>query len=352
MSTRTIAVSSKELDSAIEVLSNASQQLQLTRFERFSYHALMISADVLVITAIVSMVLAPPAFVEAAKNLTPDYFSYFRAAVRVVSIGALFAGIVSLALNIPVFRKIFRERARFKELGLNYLYKRLWAESGRSRWIRRVRNGLLMVVGFIYLFGGILFLILAIQPEGRLIGITPFIYGLVISGMMFAARFLRNQRDRMELTASADELSKALQKLRQRSAGLSSEDVETVLVPSKLLEQTAKIESAQIAEERKEAILQSVAYRPTGYAIAFDRDAVEQRATLDVADRVELEDLVEQLSTGTQVKPQVETGQGRTKSNRVEIDYIVDNASRSIRVIAVRHVGEISHASVNGASHA
>ena len=124
-------------------------------------------------------------------------------------------------------------------------------------------------------------------------------------------------------------------------------------VPVELLEQTAKIESAQIAEERKDAILESVTSRPTGYAIAFDRDAAEQRATLDVADRVELEDLVAQLSTdGTQVKPQEGTGQDRTKSNRVEIDYVIDNASRSIRVIAVRRVGEVPHASVNGASHA
>jgi hypothetical protein len=126
-----------------------------------------------------------------------------------------------------------------------------------------------------------------------------------------------------------------------------------VSVPESLLEQTAKIELAQIAEERKDAILESVAARPTGYAIAFDRDAAEQRATLNVADRIELADLVAQLSiAGMQLEPRQGMQRGKTESNRVEIDYVIDSASRSIRVIAVRRVGEVSHASVDGGSYA
>ena len=50
----------------------------------------------------------------------------------------------------------------------------------------------------------------------------------------------------MDLTANAEELRKAFQSLRQRAG-----DVEVVTVPSELLEQTAKIETAQIAKERK-----------------------------------------------------------------------------------------------------
>ena len=102
---------------------------------------------------------------------------------------------------------------------------------------------------------------------------------------------LQTQRERMDLTANAEELRKAFQSLRQRAG-----KTEVVSVPTELVEQTSKIESAQIAKERKDAILESVSSRPTGYAIAFDRDAIEQRAMLDVADRIELADLVAQLS--------------------------------------------------------
>jgi len=165
-------------------------------------------------------------------------------------------------------------------------------------------------------------------------------------GLMVAGRYLRVQRERMDLATSAEKLTKALQRLRHRG-------ISTVSVPESLLEQTAKIETAQIAEERKGAILESVSSRPTGYAIAFDRDAAEQRKTLDVADRIELADLVAQLSiAGMQLAPREGMQRDRTPNNRVEIDYVIDSASRSIRVTALRCVREVSDASVSGAGHA
>jgi hypothetical protein len=181
------------------------------------------------------------------------------------------------------------------------------------------------------------------------------LYG-VGAALLFTARYLRNQRERIDLTASAEELRKAFQYLRQ-----DADEAGVVSVPPVLLELTAKIESAQIAKERKDAVLQSVALRPTGYAIAFDRDAADQRAKLGVADRVELEDLVAQLSTdGAQLELQagavVGTKDGpfrnATKSKRVEIEYVIDHASHRIRIIAVRHGGDGSHAPVKGVSHA
>ena len=147
---------------------------------------------------------------------------------------------------------------------------------------------------------------------------------------------------------------KALESLRQHAG-----NAEVVSVPSELLEQAAKIESAQIAEKRKEAVLQSVAVRPTGYAITFDPYAAKDRATLGVADRVELEDLVAQLSTeGAQFEPQAGAVAGAeggtlrvmTESQRVEVVYAIDQASHGIRITAVRSGG--SHSSPNGHSHA
>jgi hypothetical protein len=184
-------------------------------------------------------------------------------------------------------------------------------------------------------------------PKGTIAAVI-IMTAIALVALCLGARYLQIQRERMDLTANAEELRKAFQSLRQH-AGKNK----AVTVPSELLEQTAKIESAQIAEERKDAILESVSSRPTGYAIAFDRDAAGQRATLDVADRIELADLVAQLSiAGMQLEQREGMQRDKTQNNRVEIDYVIDNASRSIRVTALRRVREVSDASVSGASHA
>jgi hypothetical protein len=277
---------------------------------------------------------------------------------------AFVIGTVSLALNVPLARKLYRERARLKELGVSSLSKSLWKESRRSRWISRARGALLILVGIFIFLLAVIYSILSIQagltttsteppPEGFLVGmIFAALICATIAVLIFSARYLHNQRERMELTASAEKLKKALESLRQRAGS-----AEVVSVPSELLEQAARIESAQIAKERKDAVLQSVAVRPSGYAITFDPDAAKDRATLGVADRVELEDLVAQLSTeGAQLESQAGavagaeggTLRGMTKSQRIEIVYIIDQASHGIRILAVRHR---EGGSPNGHSH-
>jgi hypothetical protein len=359
MTTRTVEVSSKELESAIEVLSSASQALQLTRFEKLSYRALMVCADVATASffaALLSIFIA--AFLGAFEEGGPlfnefsvksfaaiSYFVFFF-----VFAAAILVGIVSLVLNIALLRKTFRERARLKQLGLSSLSQSLLKESRRGRWENWVRRVAFIGTVILWLLAAVFFFIGVEVGEDSKENLPIIFAGLflvVVPGLLIAARYLRNQRERIDLTVSADELRRAFQSLRQRS------DAGAVSVPAELLAKSAKIETVQIAEERKDAILESATSRPAGYAIAFDRDAAEQRATLSVADRVELEDLVAQLSTdGTRVEPQLGTGQGRTKSNRVEIDYIIDNASSSIRVVAVRHIGEVSHATADGGGHA
>ena len=78
----------------------------------------------------------------------------------------------------------------------------------------------------------------------------------------------------------------------------------------------------------------------------------EQRATLGIEDRTELEDLVERLSAEPAVpESQTATPDGQvialggteartlranTKTNRVEIDYAIDHGSRRIRITHVQ----------------
>jgi hypothetical protein len=174
--------------------------------------------------------------------------------------------------------------------------------------------------------------------------------------LLVLSDYLRNQRERIEIAANAEELKKALQDLQQR-AGKS----ESVSVPSELLEQAARIETAQIAKERKDAVLQSVSVGSSGYRVAFDPAAAEQRRMLDVPDRVELEDVVAQLSiegpdklesrAGAVASPEGASRRGETKSKHVEFEYVVDRASRGIRIIAVRRQDH-SNGSLKGVSHA
>jgi len=106
-----------------------------------------------------------------------------------------------------------------------------------------------------------------------------------------SARHIRFQRERIELASSARTLKQALEGLRKRAG-----QVETVSVPVSVLEQATRIESATIAMERDAAVLESVASRHSGYTIRFSREAAAQRALLETAERIELEDIIAQLS--------------------------------------------------------
>jgi hypothetical protein len=370
MTTRTIALDSKDLEGGIEALSSAARAFQLTPFERGAHRALMVSVDVavwsfLVLVALISIVVARGL---DPNDLTPVQQALVFAPLVASMVAFTFAvvvGTVSLALNIPLLHKLYRERARLKELGLSSLSESLWKESRRSRWISRARGALLILAGIFMFFGVFLGVVNVMTTpkqmtefEGEIRGewepgLLLALFFATIAVLIFSARYLQIQRERMELTASAEELKKALEGLRQRAG-----DAEVVSVPSEFMERAAKIESAQIAKERKDAVLQSVAVRPSGYAITFDRDASKERARLGVADRVELEDLVAQLSTeGARFEPQAgvvadaEGGTPRvmTKSQRVEVVYVIDQASHGIRITAVRHGGG---GSPNGHSHA
>ena len=351
ISTRTVPISSQELDGAIEVLASAGQALQLSRLERISYRTLMISADV----AMASMVSFIVLIVAAVLDQGPGdvWFTLLVAVVLIcVLLVSLIVALIALLLSIPVFLVVFREKRRLEERGLGSLAQFLWKESRRTRWLGRVREALIVVIGLVYtLFVGFLVLKVAQEETDELILMTVMVLTLTFMvTVLFSARFLRDQRDRMDLISKADGLRHALQSLRQRS------DAGAVSVPVELLERTAKIESTQIAAQRKDAVLQSAAFRPSEYAIAYDGAAAEHRAALGIEDRLELEDLVVQLSTsGVPAGPQGTagdaTGRSTTTSQRVEIEYSVDEAARRIRIVAVTPMSGAGP-SLQGAVHA
>jgi hypothetical protein len=366
--TRNIALDPKDLEDVIAVLSNAEKAYQLTRFERWLYRGLVVSADVAVVSFFASQLLFPifvslfPLFPQpnGAGYLATGLALTVLFVALLMTLGVSVAafgvstqiGIVMLGLNVPLFRRAFRESARLKELGLSSLSKSVSKGYRRSRWVSRTPEAVLIATGsFCLLLVNLYFLqpvLLVFNLAGKIQSLAMALVLAIIVAVLFGTR-------RMELTAKAEELKRTLQNLQQRAGKTGAS------VRSELLEQVAKIERAQIAKERKDAVLQSVGLPQEGYAIAFDRDAAEARAALDIADRIELEDLVAQLSTGgAQLEAQAgavagansATLRGTTKSKRVEIEYITDQASRSIRIVVLRPAGDGSDISPMGGSHA
>jgi hypothetical protein len=343
-----IALSPNELERIIEVLSSAGQALQLTRSERITYRTLLISVDV----ALASFLGFIPAAIFAWHSEGASVVAL--AILAFVFMVSVLVGIVSLALNIPLLLKTFREGRRLKQLGLNSLSTSLWKESRRERWVSRLRNALFLGIGILFAMVAIFAAVMILtMPKDKEFSPDLFIIGLlfygITAGLLFGARYLRNQRERMDLAASAEQLREALQSLQQR------EGAELVSVPAELLKRTAAIESTQIDRERKDAVLQGSKVRSNAYAIGFDRGAAEQRAALSAQDRVELEDLVADLSTEniqhqTQAGTEAATLRSMTENNRVEIEYVIDNASRRIRVTAVKPGAQVSPAALDGGS--
>src|SRR5262249_13595345 len=123
MDARTVAIDPKDLESGIEALSSAGQAFRLTLFEKGAYYALIVSVY---ITAWAMTAVSLLVIFEDKLNVSGVLTQQLGAAAAVVSIWGLILSIVALGLNIPLAAKLYRERARLKEVGLASLSKSLW----------------------------------------------------------------------------------------------------------------------------------------------------------------------------------------------------------------------------------
>ena len=97
--------------------------------------------------------------------------------------------------------------------------------------------GIFVLVVMVGTLGGALMMGIGVADrDERLILLVALLFPAIIAALLFAARYLRNQRERMDLAASAEGLRKAFLGLQQR------EGPDVVSVPADLLEQTARIE--------------------------------------------------------------------------------------------------------------
>jgi membrane protein implicated in regulation of membrane protease activity len=345
ISPRTVALDSKGLDAAIAALSDAVDTFRLTPFERRSFRVLVVSVDL----AVVSLLCVLGGLFSGAEEESSMWHWPFGASALVFA-ASIVVAVVALALNLPLFRKISRENSRLKELGLGALSQSLWEAGRRRQWVSRGRGALLVLLGGAALV--IATLGLLVSERGPQDAIYILFFALV-AALLFATRYIRNQRERTEVVSDAVALREALENLRQRAG-----ETKAVRVPSQLLERAANIESVQIAKERRDALLQSAGDRPTGYAVTFETDAAAQRSALGVRERTDLEDLVARLSTGDEFAPA--SAPDRTDASttrlategRVQAEFTLDAAARSIRIGQVRLLGDTAPQSLSGSSHA
>ncbi len=348
---RTITLDSASLDAAIDVLSSAAASFCLTPRERRGYRALMISVDLAIVSlvAVVVILVVTMAKLGASGPTVLGKLNWFNALLVLAAIalvGSSAAGAVAFLVNVPLIRRTLQERARLKTIGMTALSKSLWKASRRHNWLGRIRSALIIFFGVIVAFYAIVYLAMSSEFTE-----APYlaVYLAVFAVILFGARLLRNQREQMELAASAVELKKALQSLRQQAGA-----TRTIAVPAELVERAATIESAGIARQRKEAILQGASSQSSGYAITFDDKATVQRTGLDMKDRLELDDLLARLSSASQpAGTQAQDGafsRCTTESKRVEVEYTIDQASRGIHITAVKRTADEAVRAMGGAS--
>jgi hypothetical protein len=155
MTTRIVELGPKEVEANVEVLSSAAQALQLTLFEWLSYRALMVS----VYAATASFVA-----IWFANFFSDDV----AGAVLIAFVVCVGVGIILLVLNIPLFFKALRERARLKKLGLSSLSESLWRASRHTRWKSAVRGALITMIGAGFLFATLLSALIALFTDSFL----------------------------------------------------------------------------------------------------------------------------------------------------------------------------------------
>lgn len=361
---RTVNLDLQSLDKVIAVLTNAMKDYKLSLSERISYRGLMLSADFAIAHFVITYVFLASSIYWSIKSevaTISDSVLFVVGSLALLSgltLGlSLLIGIPSLLFSINLIHKTFVERKKLRLLGVAELTKSLWKESRRSRWLSRFRSGFLVFIG-VYMFLGIIFTSISvkvllldsvlssqIQPILSPLEIIDFGRILVavaawLAMMLFSARYLRNQREQMDLAADAVQLRSIFMEMLQQASAKG-----IVKVPVEFVEQAASIESTQIANSRKTAILKSTNIRSSGYAIVFDNSAAQQRLTLEVADRIELQDLEAKLSTEDieslfPLRPSSQSMeqmlQIQTKSGRVEIEFVINYENRIIRVVTVK----------------
>jgi hypothetical protein len=342
MTSETTEISADNLDAGIDALSRASKAFQLSRFDTFAYRFLMVLANIFIINFSTFLVFLLAGYLINDTKIDDGVRTFLLLAILTLIAAllvVLFLGLCALILIAPLTWRMFWQARKLNSLGVTNLSGSFWIESQRGRLVAKIRPIALITISGITLLIAVLFTFFFAESNSKRLDDTIIFASIVfvflfVALFMFTARYTRYQRERIELASSAAILKNSLEKLRE-----STGQQDTVTVQVQVLNQAARIESATIAQERSEAVLQSAASRHSGYTIRFGPAASSQRLLLEAEDRVELEDIVADLSSeGPQGEPTRQHGRSEIVGQRLKIDYELDESARAILIAGLRRI--------------
>ena len=250
------------------------------------------------------------------------------------------AATILLVMNLALVAGTLRQRRLLKKLGLHTISRSAWKAERRRHLGGRIGGASLTTAGVILLLFAA-FLMLPSLAAWRVSGFELVVIVLLaVPGLtVLIWRMVERSREQLALVADADRLRAMLTSMQAESGSGGP-----VVVPAAVMEKVARIESAQIARERAQAVVASVGKADRGYALVVAHDATAQKAALGRAERLTVEELIDEVLAEPQAAGRPDAGNLRhagSADGLIEIDYRVDEAARRVHLLAVRAAGAV-----------
>ena len=323
------SLSAGQLEDAVKVLRTTAESLKASPRQERLYKWLSIAVQVSAV-----------AFVAVIISVALDWHEQVVGAFGLVLFLAVALATLLLAVNAPLILKAFRQRSVLKKLGIREVSRSAWKAGRKRHTFSRVTRALLTVAGTLCLLTASLVVLgRAIQetPADKETDFAVFIVValfIIVGATILIWQFVQRSREQLAIVADANRLRSLLQSI-QSEAGAGG----TVEVPAEVLESVARIERVNIERERTKAVVASTRVRSQGYALLVARNVPAQKASIDAAQRVAVEDLIDDLSTDPRPPGSEPIADGlfcvRTPEGDVEVHYGIDDAAQRVQIVAV-----------------
>lgn len=312
-------LTAQQLDAALAALAKASDTFRLSPLERGLSRVLTVCTTLFVLGIATGIAL-----------LQMDGMGCPAGISILIGIAAGLVAPVVLLANFGFVVKTLRQRKLVKQLGLREISYSAWKARRKRQLFVRIGGALLTILGVALLIATVLFgwSIRSAEHIAFLlflvaIAATPVVWRLV-------------QRSRQQLAVIDDAAS-----LRAILTSMHADAEDKIVVPAAVLEKVAGIERAQIARERARAVLDGMSDAKRGYGVLIAKEVAEQKAALPSDRRLEVEDLIDELTaesypSAAGLREGGAVLSARTPDGSAEIDYSVDERNRRIHVVGLR----------------
>lgn len=323
----TYKLNATQFDQALAVVQAGQPVGDLSRYQKVSYVLLNAS----VYGAVIALVLF---IVVGVITKFPNEGAAWVVLTLLSATWGIFAGLtpVIVLLNLPLMRKIRRQIKVARGLGLSRIINVSWQTLGTRQKLLKILTSIAGIIGLLIMVAGLIIGVFVGSPAGPVGMVIGGLLGAVLSSGVLATYFVRRGKARL------DRLTKSL--LSHRDAAAKA-DAGRIDVPAVDYELIAELERVQIFDARQQSIKASCKSADAmNYIVQKSRSVREQLAQLEINTRAMVEGELDELMM--EPEPQGVTGDQETKTNRlrvpgtqVEIDYVVDESNRRVKVISL-----------------